>query len=380
MSGPQPKYPIELTTEEETKLETLINARNSRQGEVMRAKIVLTAHRQPDWNNQQIAQEVGCSDRTVRKWRKRWVERHSLADLPRPGAPRRFSAEVRAQATALACVRPQTQEGVPLARWSYAEIAARLVTLGLVVSIATSSVARWLSAEKLKPWRYRLWQQIEEPKAFLDRARPVLWLYQHAKILLKRGVWVVCVDEKTSIQARKRPQDPRPLAQGGQSLLLSSRYKREGALHLFAGLSVVDGQVYGLCQSRKRFVDFQHFLLTVIIPEALRRQVNTLALILDNGTTHAPKQLEAWLQQQIADHQWPLSIQIYWLPKNASWLDQIEIWFSILQRKLLTPNHFESLEALQTAIELFIAFYNRSAKPINWSYTVEKLEHKLGIN
>lgn len=91
MSGPQPQYPIELTAEEEARLERLVNARNSPQGEVVRAKIILTAHRQPEWNNQQIAEEVGCSDRTVRKWRKRWVETRSLADLPRPGAPRRFS-------------------------------------------------------------------------------------------------------------------------------------------------------------------------------------------------------------------------------------------------------------------------------------------------
>lgn len=268
---------------------------------------------------------------------------------------------------------------MPLARWSYAEIAARLVTLGVVVSLATSTVARWLSAEKLKPWRYRLWQHIVDPDAFLERARPVLWLYQHAKVLLKRGIWLVCVDEKTAIQARQREQAPRP-AQVGQPVLLSPRYKRQGALHLFAGLSVADGQVYGLCQARKRFVDFQLFVLTVIIPEALRRQVSTLALIMDNGTTHAPKQLEAWLHQQIVEHQWPLAIQIYWLPKNASWLDQIEIWFSILQRKLLNPNHFDTLAALQTAIELFIAFYNRTAIPINWSYTIEKLEHKLGTN
>jgi transposase len=277
-------------------------------------------------------------------------------------------------------VRPQTEAGLPLARWSYAEIGARLVTLGLVVSVAPSPVARWLSAEKIKPWRYRLWQHIEEPEAFLERARPVLGLYQHAKALFERGLWVVCVDEKTSIQARQRQQAPRPPAKGGQTVLLSPRYDRKGASHLFAGLSVADGQVYGLCQARKRFVDFQHFLLTVLIPEALDRQVKTLALILDNGTPHAPKQLEAWLQPQITKKQWPLSIQIYWLPKNASWLDQIEIWFSILQRKLLTPNHFDTLEALQTAIELFIAFHNRSAKPINWSYTVEKLEDKLGIN
>ena len=91
MSGPRPKYPIELRNEEETSLERLIKARHSAQGAVIRAKIILLAYRQPDWNNQQIAQKVGCRDRTVRKWRKRWFESHSLADLPRPGAPRRFS-------------------------------------------------------------------------------------------------------------------------------------------------------------------------------------------------------------------------------------------------------------------------------------------------
>jgi hypothetical protein len=127
-------------------------------------------------------------------------------------------------------------------------------------------------------------------------------------------------------------------------------------------------------------VDFQAFLLEVIVPEALRREVHTLALILDNSTTHAPKQLERWLKEQIETHGWALSIQVYWLPVNASWLDQIEIWFSILQRKLLQPNHFESLEVLKQTILDFIGYYNQTAKAIQWSYTVEKLEQKLGVN
>ena len=91
MSGPKPKYPIKFTTKEEAELESLIRAHSSSQGQVMRAKIVLAAHRQPEWSNQQIAKQVGCTDRSVRKWRKRWVEHRSLKDLPRPGAPRRFS-------------------------------------------------------------------------------------------------------------------------------------------------------------------------------------------------------------------------------------------------------------------------------------------------
>jgi hypothetical protein len=132
--------------------------------------------------------------------------------------------------------------------------------------------------------------------------------------------------------------------------------------------------------TRKRFVDFQTFLQQVIIPEALRRKVQKVILILDNGPTHAPKQLANWLEEQTVALKGQLIFQVMWLPVNASWLDQVEIWFSILQRKLLQPNHFLSTKALEQAISDFIAYYNQAAKPIKWSYTVEKLECKLGTN
>jgi hypothetical protein len=285
---------------------------------------------------------------------------------------------VRAQATALACSLPQAQ-GRKLSRWSLSEIAAQLVALGLVVGIAASTIGRWLASDKLKPWRYHNWQHILDPQAFLERARPVLAVYQQAQTLLQQGIWAVCVDEKTSIQARQREQARRP-AQAGKPVLISPRYQRQGALHLFAALSVADGQKLGQTCERKRFVDFQTFLLASVLPEALRRGVHTLKLILDNGTTHAPKQLEGWLAEQIRLNGWSLKIEVLWLPVNASWLDQIEIWFSILQRKLLQPNDFASLAQLADAILEFIRCGNRTAKPIQWSYTVEKLERKLGIN
>ena len=114
-----------------------------------------------------------------------------------------------------------------------------------------------------------------------------------------------------------------------------------------------------------------------IIPEALRRQVQTVTLILDNGTTHAPKQLERWLKAQEQACEGRLRFQVHWLPPNASWLDQIAIWFSLLQRKCLQPNHFLSTSALETALSEYIPYYNQTARPINWTYTVEKLEHKL---
>lgn len=290
--------------------------------------------------------------------------------------PSVFPPEVRAQATALACSLPKEQ-GKKLSRWSLAEIATQLIALGLVVGIARSTLCRWFGQEKLKPWRYHFWQHIHDPDTFLERARPVLQLYQKAKELFQQGIWVVCADEKTSIQARERESRS---AQSGKPVLISSRYKRRGFLHLFAGLSVADGQKFGHTAERKRFIDFQAFLLECLIPEALRRGMHTIKLILDNGTTHAPKQLEGWLQEQIQLHNWPLKIEVYWLPTNASWLDQIENWFSILQRKLLQPNDFENVTQLADAIMEFIRCENLSAKPVRWTYTVEKLELKLGIN
>lgn len=285
---------------------------------------------------------------------------------------------MRAQTIALACSRPR-QKGKPLIRWSAAEIARSLILLGIVACLSASTVGRWLAQDKIRPWCYHTWQHILDPRVFLERARPILQLYERAQALLRQGVWVVCTDEKTSIQARKRERSTVPAGRG-HPVHVSPRYERKGALQLFAGLSVADGRIYGMCRNRKRFVDYQAFLLEAIIPEALRRGVHTLALILDNGSTHAPKRLERWLVKEVQAREWPLTIKVYWLPNNASWLDQVEIWFSILQRKLLKPNDFESLQALEKAIRSFVRYCNRTAQPIHWTYTVEKLEQKLGVH
>lgn len=287
-----------------------------------------------------------------------------------------FPPQVRAQVTAIACSLPK-QCQVPLSRWSRAELARRVAQDPTLPPVSASTVGRWLKAERLRPWRYHAWQHIHDPGAFLLRACPVLEAYAQACTLLRAGIWLVCLDEKTSIQAREGDQPPRP-ARPDKPMLYEARYQRRGARHLFAGLSVADGQVYGTCRQRKCFADFQAFVQQHIIPQALRRQVHTVIFILDNGTTHAPKQLENWLRQQEQACDGRLHFQVLWLPTNASWLDQIEIWFSLLQRKCLQPNHFVSTTALETALTDYIAYYNQTAKPINWTYTSEKLEQKLG--
>jgi hypothetical protein len=207
----------------------------------------------------------------------------------------------------------------------------------------------------------------------------VLQIYSQAHALCQAGTWLVCVDQKTSREAREAEQAARPTTRR-HACRQSPRYKRRGARHLIAAVSVADGQVIGQCTARKGLVDFQALISSVLVPEAQRRAKHTVALILDNRTRHAPKQLERWLHQQAARHGWGVTFQIHFLPANESWLSQIEIWFSILQRKLLQPNHFVSIAALEQAIANFIARYNQTAKPIKWSYTVEKLERKLGTH
>jgi transposase len=344
----------------------------------VRAHILLSAHAHPDWSTQAIALSLGVSDRLVRKWRRRWEESGSLDDLPRSGAPRRFSAEVRALVTALACGLPRSS-GVPLAHWSRAELARHLARTESLPPISASTIGRWLQAEQIRPWRFHSWQHIQKPQEFLARARPVLQLYEHASTLLEQGIWIVCTDEKTCIQAREAEQAPRPAIRK-HPVYQSPRYHRHGVLHLMAALSVADGLVYGQCHTRKRFIDFRSFLETVVVAEAHRRGVQTVALVLDNGPTHASKQLPGYVEELETTSEGKLTIQLYWLPTNASWLDQIEIWFSLLQRKLLQPNHFLSLDELEQAILDFITRYNQTAKPLKWSYTVEQLERKLGTH
>jgi hypothetical protein len=370
--------PIQLPPTESTSLLQLIQAHRTPQVMAKRAQIIVTAHAHPNWSSPQLAQSLGLKARLIRKWRRRWSERHSLQDASRSGAPRRFSSEMRAQVTALACSLPPSH-GVPLAHWSRVELARYVAHTPSLPEISSSTIGRWLVAEQIRPWRHHSWQHIQNPELFLLRARPVLQLYEQATSFLKEGIWVICVDEKTSIQARQAEQQPRPAIRK-HPVYQSPRYLRHGALHLMAALSVADGLIYGQCSPRKRFIDFRSFLETVVVVEARRRQVQTIALVLDTGPTHAPKHLPSFAKELETTSEGKLTMQLYWLPTNASWLDQIEIWFSLLQRKLLRPNHFSSLDELESALQNFMIHYNQAAKPIKWSYTIEQLERKLGTN
>jgi hypothetical protein len=161
--------------------------------------------------------------------------RHTRCKMPPDqGHPVGFHPRCVGRLTALACSLPRSH-GVPLAHWSRAELARHVTTVATLPTISARTIGRWLSAEQIRPWRFHSWQHIQDPETFLQRARPVLYLYEHATTLLQQGTWVICVDEKTSIQARQAEQAPRP-AISKHPVYQSPRYYRHGALHLMAAL------------------------------------------------------------------------------------------------------------------------------------------------
>jgi transposase len=370
MPGPQPKYPIELSEPQVRQLTHLSLSYTAPYAEVQRARIVLAAHQHPRWSNTQIARTVGCARDTVQEWRRRWTPQGTWQARARAGAPRTFAALVRTQIVALACSAPR-QYGKAWQRWSGEKLAQVAVEQGLVASIAPRTIRRWLREDKLKPWRYPSWPHSTAPQ-FVEKATPVLDLYAQAPPLQAQGELSVCSEEKTSIQARQRVT-PTKAAAPGEALQVADRYKRMGALPLFCALVVASGLTFAQTRTSKKLVDFKAFL-RAFFESALCVGIKVVQLSLDNGPTHAPKQLGTWL----ASLELSFEVRLYWLPKYARWLDQVEIIFSKVQRDVLTPNDFPSTLALERNLHAYFTELNQHPKPIQWTYTKTKLLAKFG--
>lgn len=370
MPGPRPQYAIELTATQVSELTHVSVSYTAPFAHVQRARILLLAHQHPAWTNGRIAREVGCCLDTVKVWRQRWKAAETIVHRPRGGAPRHFSAVVRAQIVALACTKP-TEHGHVWKRWSGEKLATVARERGIVSTISPSTIRRWLREDKIKPWRYHSWQKSTDPQ-FVEKAAPVLDLYEQAPVLAQLGEAVCCVDEKTSIQARQRVSATQAVIPH-YPVQVADRYRRMGALHLFCALMVATGQTFAQCFAKKCFTDFKAFLLA-LFASCTCQGLKVLHLILDNGSTHAPKQLGNW----IASLSLSFEVHVYWLPTHASWLDQVELIFSKVQRDVLTPNDFPSLTALERDLLSYCEELNRHPKPINWTYTKVKLIAKFG--
>jgi transposase len=361
--------PVQLTASERKTLKERARGHKTAHRDRQRAQIVLLAARA--WPTAVIARRLGITEDTARKWRGRFAARGlpGLADLPRTGAPRRISELERAEVCALACQLPAAT-GVPLARWSCPELAAELASRGLVSAISASSVRRILADHPVKPWRYQSWIFPRDPD-FAAKATVILDLYQgfYQGRPLRPGDRIISVDAKPSIQARARRHPTSPPAPG-QPMRVEHEYQRKGALALLAALDVHTGKVFASCPKTTGIAPFMALMNQVMSQEPYA-SADRVFVVVDNGSDHRGKKAIRRLRDT-----YPNCIMIH-TPVHASWLNQVEIFFSIIQKKVVSPNDFASLARLKHTLLAFINRYNHTARPFNWKFTAADLTELL---
>jgi transposase len=366
---PDRAVPVMLSAGERRTLKKRARGVKTAYRDWLRAQIVLAAAR--GRASARIAADLHVSVDTVRKWRGRFAARglDALKDLPRSGRPRRISALERAAVVALACQLPATT-GVPLSRWTAPELAAELRSQGLISVISPSSVLRILAEHPLKPWRYQSWLFPRDPD-FAAKATVILDLYQgfYQGQPLRPGDRIVSVDAKPSIQARARCH-PATAPGRGRPARVEHEYKRAGALALLAALDVRTGQVFASCPQTTGIAPFMALMGQVMSGEPYASAPRVFVIV-DNGSDHRGQAAVRRLAKA-----YPNAIMIH-TPVHASWLNQIEIVFSIVQKKVISPNDFASTTQLAATLLAFTDRYNQTARPFNWKFTAADLDRLL---
>jgi DDE superfamily endonuclease len=271
------------------------------------------------------------------------------------GDRRAFPPSVVVEVKALACELPSRRD-LPLARWTCTELRREVMAQGLVAEISGTTLWRWLSRDALRPWRHRSWIFPRDPD-FAAKAGRILDLYQRrweGKALGPRD-YVLSADEKTSIQARKRKHPSLPPT-SGRPIYLEHEYARCGAWAYIAAWDVHRAKLFGRCERKTGIAPFERLVAQVMRQEPYR-SARRVFWIVDNGSSHRGKPAIARLQAK-----WPNIILVH-TPVHASWLNQVETYFSIVQRKVLTPNDFPDLAAVKDRLLRFQQRYEKSAKP-----------------
>lgn len=270
---------------------------------------------------------------------------------------------------ALACELPATS-GLPLSRWSTADLARYVRSAGVVATISDTTVWRWLNDDALRPWQHRTWIFPRDPQ-FAVKAGRLLDLYaRHWRGKpLKSDEFVISADEKTSIQARKRCHPTLP-ALPGSPAKVEHEYARCGAWAYIAAMDVHRAKFFGRCEQKTGIVPFDR-LVDQVMAQSPYRRARRVFWIVDNGSSHRGAASALRLQKK-----YPNLVLVHG-PVHASWLNQIEIYFSILERKALTPNDFPSLDVLQERILGFQKHYESIATPFEWKFTKKDLHNLL---
>jgi len=362
--------PVVLSAGERKALKKRVRGARTARRDWLRARIVLAAAR--GRASARIAADLHVSVDTVRKWRGRFAARglDGLKDLPRCGRPRRIGALERAAVVALACQLPAAT-GVPLSRWTGPELAAELASTGLAGQISPSSILRILAEHPIKPWQHQSWIFPRDPD-FAAKASVILDLYQghYQGRRLRPGDRILSVDAKPSIQARNRCHPASPPARG-QPARVEHEYDRAGALALLAVLDVHTGTVPAAATPPATGIAPFMDVMGQVMAQEPYRSAGRVFVIVDNGSDHRGRAAIARLARA---H--PNAIMIH-TPLHASWLNQVEIFFSIVQKKVISPNDFASLDDLSARLLAFTGRYNQTARPFNWKYTAADLARTL---
>jgi hypothetical protein len=258
---------------------------------------------------------------------------------------------------------------LPLSRQSIADLTAR-ARAALGKPLSRSTVWRMLHEDSLKPWQYEHWIFPRDPQ-FAAKAGPILDLYAgrwEGRPLGSKD-YVLSSDEKTSIQARRRRHAELP-PESGQARRIETEYKRQGALQYLAAWDVRRGLVVGRCEAKTGIEPFGRLVDQILAREPYR-DANRLFVIVDNGSSHRGARAIERLRQRDS------RVVLVHTPIHASWLNQVEIYFSMVQRKVLTPNDFADLDAVRTRLALYEELTNRSPRPFAWKFTRKKLEEWL---
>jgi Homeodomain-like domain/DDE superfamily endonuclease len=368
---PVPSSPcvIRLGGAERAGLESLSRRATAPHRTVLRARIVLPAA--GGTAGSEIARQLGTCADTARKWRRRYCLQglDGLADAPRAGRPRKFPAAVVAGVKALACEMP-AGSGTPPARWSCPELARKTAAGGASPAPSPSTVRRWLADDALKPWQHRSWIFPRDPR-FAEKAARVLDLCQREREgeLLGQDDYVLSADEKPGVQARSRRHPPLPPGPR-RAMRAESEHGRLGTLACLAAYDVHQARVYGRCEETTGIKPF-----TALVDQVMRAEPYASARrvfwVADNGASHRNRAAAARLSGAYPN------AQMVHLPVHASWLNQVEVYFSVIQRKLLTPDDFDDLDHLAEQILAFETHCNAAARPFDWRFTRTDLNHLL---
>ncbi len=350
MPAGRPKAVITLSPEEREQLQAWAVSRSLPHGLVTRAKIVLWAA--DGLTNSAIAQKVDLSAISVGKWRKRFLEQglQGLHDEMRPGRPRSIADEKIALAIKTT-LQTKPEDGT---HWSCRSLAQ-------TTGISKSTVQRIWNAFGLQPHRQRHFKLSTDP-FFVEKVRDIVGLYLNPP----DNAMVLCVDEKSQIQALERTQPMLPMGLGYVEGVTHD-YRRHGTTTLFAALDVATGQVISQCKPRHRHQEFLQFLrhLDRNVPPEL-----DLHLIVDNYSTHKHPKVKRWLAMRPRYH-------IHYTPTYSSWLNQVERWFGIITQRAIRRGTFRSVRDLVEKIDHFVQTYNAQTRPFIWTATAESILDKI---